>query len=91
MARVVTVSPFRSYQGSKREQAAQEMIDRRTSELARLKALARHASNPAMQKRLATAILATANNLKSWQEYLEDGAAHEKRATVIPGRKKTNG
>jgi hypothetical protein len=91
VARVVTVSPFRSYKGSERAQAAQEMIDRRTSELAALKALARHESNPAKQRRLATAILATANNLKSWQTYLENGAEHEKRATVIPGRKKTNG
>lgn len=91
MARAVTRSPFQSYKDTVRQEAALEMVRIRQAEIAALKRLQLHERNAKKQRQLATKLLALSNNLKSWLDYLADDTPVVARATVIPGRKKTNG
>lgn len=83
-------SPFRSSNPSRRYIAALTMTHKRREEIEALeKALAR-ATDVKVQKQLAQRLLATKNNLASWEAYLsgknERGEKHyrESKAVIIP-------
>lgn len=86
-------SPFRAKDESTRVKAAEEMIAKRRNELDGLQEILRKTTDKKTQRILAQRILATANNLKSWESYLDgsnerdEEAYREKRAVVIPPKR----
>ena len=76
-------SPFRSSRPSKRVLAARAMILKRDREIDELEAKLADATDPALQAKLTTRLVATINNRKSWLTYLADGSPKETRAVVV--------
>jgi len=77
-------SPFRSCNPSRRYIAALTMTHKRRDEIKALeKALAR-ATDVKVQKQLSQRLLATKNNLRSWEDYLSEGWHRESKAVIIP-------
>lgn len=87
-------SPFRSYNPSRRYIAALTMVHVRLAEISDLQAALARATDLRVQRRLATRLLATKNNLASWEAYLdgsneqEEAYYREKRAVIIPDASK---
>ena len=83
-------SPFRSYQPNKRYLGALAMVAKRQEEIVRLQRALARAADLKTQKRLAERLLATVNNLRSWEAYLsgenerDEACYREKRAVIIP-------
>lgn len=67
----VNRSPFRSCNPSKRYIAALEMLQKRRAEIETLETAMAMTSNQAEQRRLAQRLLATTNNLRSWEAYFD--------------------
>lgn len=64
------VSPFRSYHIMTRYKAALDMIEKRRVEIHDLERSLTRTQDRAEQRRLTQRLLASRNNLKSWQDYL---------------------
>lgn len=77
-------SPFRSALPTKRIQAALAMIKKREREIAALNALlAETTPGSADERKLTTRLLASSNNLASWNTYRADNCPKEVRAVII--------
>lgn len=74
-------SPFRSYRDINRYKAALDMIEKRRAEIWEIERSLVRTSDRAEQKRLTLRLLASKNNLKSWQDYLT--TTHVVRGAVI--------
>lgn len=74
-------SPFRSSKLANRKVAAREMIKKREAEIEALSKALDKAETPKLQKILATRLLASRNNLRSWQDYIRE-ADREPRAVI---------
>lgn len=77
-------SPFRSKSEETRYNAALEMIAKREEELAGLREILSRISDQQTQRILAQRILATRNNLRSWEDYVAKHAPREPRAVIHP-------
>lgn len=84
IATPVQASPFRSEDEDTRIRAAEAILAQRLSELASLRKINEEETNPKLQRKYATRIRATKNNIKSWVDYLGDNAPREARAVLIP-------
>lgn len=84
IAQPIQASPFRSEDEDRRIRAAEDMLQKRLSELASLYLLNEKETDPKKQRKLAQRILATKNNIKSWTTYLADNAPREPRAVIDP-------
>lgn len=78
-------SPFRSHKVANRIVAARAMIEKRKAEIAALEKALESADNIKIQRILTTRLLASRNNLRSWEAYICE-ADREPRAVIIPTR-----
>lgn len=78
------LSPFRSKSEETRYNAALEMIAKREEEMAGLREILSRISDLQTQRILAQRILATRNNLRSWEDYVAKHAPREPRAVIHP-------
>jgi hypothetical protein len=76
-------SPFRSTQLSSRESAANRLIMQRERELLLLEKRWAGERTAKRQRLLMTRIMATRNNLRSWQDYLRQGCPRVANATTL--------
>ena len=79
-----TTSPFRSKAEDKRLLAAMQMVVKRTQEIAALERVLDNTTDIKEQRRLTTRLLASKNNLRSWQDYIADNTPREPRAVITP-------
>ena len=77
-------SPFRSKAAEQRYLAAMQMVVKRTQEMAALERVLGNTSDIKEQRRLTTRLLATRNNLRSWEAYIADNTPREPRAVITP-------
>ena len=63
-------SPFRSSKAATRIKAARAMIEKRQGEIEALTRALDAAEAPKIQKILTTRLLASRNNLRSWEDYI---------------------
>lgn len=63
-------SPFRSSKAAVRIKAARAMIEKRQGEIKALTRALEAAESPKIQKILTTRLLASRNNLRSWEDYI---------------------
>lgn len=82
--RAAGMSPFASSLPLKRVRAAQAMVAQRETEIETLEKRLRRTTDPIVQQRLTTRLLATVNNRDSWLDYLADGSPKETRAVMSP-------
>jgi hypothetical protein len=78
------LSPFRSKSEETRYAAALDMVAKREEELAGLREIHARVSDRQTQRILAQRILATRNNLRSWEDYVAKHAPREPRAVIHP-------
>jgi hypothetical protein len=76
-------SPFRSANLSKRMIACLEMIQKREREIGELEEALAKSMSLKEQKVLAQRILASKNNLASWETYYKQNFPREPRAVII--------
>lgn len=85
-----STSPFRSYNPSKRYLAGLKMVQKRRDEIAALEKVLARTSDLKTQRQLAQRLLATKNNLASWEAYVSgeneraEANYREKRAVIHP-------
>lgn len=79
-----TSSPFRSKAPSTRLIAAQQMVIKRLEEIVALERALGQTGDRAEQRRLTTRLLASKNNLRSWQDYIAQNSPREPRAVITP-------
>lgn len=101
MARVVTISrhsaddrkgppqssPFRSSNPATRWIAALEMVQKRHEEIAGLEKILGQAKDAKTQRLVRQRLLATKNNLQSWEDYLTAQHPKQTRAVITPRAK----
>ena len=80
---VPSQNPFRSASPSKRVANAQSMLEQRREEMELLQRALDVTTSAREQARLAMRILATQNNIRSWETYLQE-AEREPRAVIAP-------
>ena len=78
------MSPFESFNPSKRYIAALEMIMIREDEISTLRDMIDNESDPATKRVLITRLRASVANLKSWESYYKSKTPRVKGATVRP-------
>lgn len=84
MSRVVTRSPFASYNPSKRVIGSLEMLMIREQEISDLTETIKTCTDRAEKRRLVIRLRACQANLRSWQHYYKSRSPRVKGATINP-------